>query len=90
MIELISIVALIILLRRLGRAVRAPRRVEVHVYHHGLPGGPGERSPVFFEEPEDPSGNIVPFRRAIRTRRPRRHPVARHGADTPEPISRYH
>jgi hypothetical protein len=60
MIELISIVGVVILLRRLRRAVCEPRRLDVHVYHHGLPGGPGE--PVFFEEPEDPSGNVVAFR----------------------------
>jgi hypothetical protein len=67
MIELVAILALIIACRRLRHAGRGPTRVEVHVYVHGLPGGPGE--PVFFEEPEDPNGNIVPFRRAIRTRR---------------------
>jgi hypothetical protein len=60
MIELVAVLALIIACRRLGRAAREPRRVEVHVYHHGLPGGPGE--PVFFEEPEDPSANVVAFR----------------------------
>jgi hypothetical protein len=60
MIELAIVVALIILLRRLRRAVREPRRLDVHVYHHGLPGGPGE--PVFFEEPEEPNDNVVAFR----------------------------
>jgi hypothetical protein len=62
MLELVLIVGLIIACRRLRRAVREPRRVDVHVYHHGLPGGPGE--PVFFEEPEDPSANVVPFPRS--------------------------
>jgi hypothetical protein len=67
MIELVAILAFIIACQRLRRAAREPRRVDVHVYHHFGDGGPGE--PVFFEEPEDPNGNIVPFRRAIRTRR---------------------
>jgi hypothetical protein len=62
MIELISIVGLVILLRRLRRAVREPRRIDVHVHIHGLPGGPGEREPVFFEYPENPNSNVVPFR----------------------------
>jgi hypothetical protein len=58
--ELVAILALIIACRRLRRAVREPRRLEVHVSHHGLPGGPGE--PVFFEEPENPSANLIAFR----------------------------
>jgi hypothetical protein len=56
MIELVAILALIIACRRLGRAVREPRRVEVHVYHHGLPGGSGER--LFFEYPTNPNSTI--------------------------------
>jgi hypothetical protein len=62
MIELVAILALIIAARGLRRAVREPRRLDVHIYHHGLPGGPGEREPVFFEYPENPSANVVPFR----------------------------
>jgi hypothetical protein len=61
MIELVAIIAFIIACRRLRRSLREPRRIDVHVYHHGLPGGPGERSPVFFEYPTDPTGNVVPF-----------------------------
>jgi hypothetical protein len=61
MIELVAILAFVVACRRLRRALREPRRLDIHVYHHGLP---GEREPVFFEEPEDPSGNVVPFRRA--------------------------
>jgi hypothetical protein len=65
MIELVLIIAFIVAARRLRRSLREPRRIDVHVHHHGLPGGPGEREPVFFEEPSNPSGNnIVPFRRA--------------------------
>jgi hypothetical protein len=74
MIELVAILALIIACRRLRHAGRGPTRVEVHVYVHGLPGGPGE--PVFFEEPEDPSANVVPF------------PRSRYAADTPRPVPR--
>jgi hypothetical protein len=60
MIELVGILALIIAARRLGRAAREPRHIDVHIHIHGLPGGPGER--VFFEEPEDPNANVVAFR----------------------------
>jgi hypothetical protein len=62
MIELVAILAFIVVCRRLGRAVREPRRLDVHIHVHvdGLPGGPGE--PVFFEEPEDPNDNVVAFR----------------------------
>jgi hypothetical protein len=38
------------------------RSLHIHVYVDGSPGGPGEREPVFFEEPEDPSANVVAFR----------------------------
>jgi hypothetical protein len=64
MIELVGILALIIACRRLRRALREPRRINIYVNIHGLPGGPGEREPVFFEEPTNPNGNVVPFRRA--------------------------
>jgi hypothetical protein len=68
MIELVAVLALIVAARRLRRSLRAPRRLDVHIYHHGLPGGPGEREPVFFQYPENPNGNVVPFgpRRAAR------------------------
>ena len=64
MIELVAILAFIVACRRLRRAVREPRRIGIHIHVHGLPGGPGEREPVFFEEPENPSDNVVAFRRA--------------------------
>jgi hypothetical protein len=54
MIELAATLAILIACRRLRRAVREPRRLDVHVHHHGLPGGPGE--------PVDPSANVVAFR----------------------------
>jgi hypothetical protein len=62
-IELVAIVGLIIACRRLRRSVREPERLDVHIYIHGLPGGPGER--VFFEGPEDPNSNVVSFRRGV-------------------------
>jgi hypothetical protein len=65
MIEFVLIIALIVAARRLRRTLREPRRIDIHVYHHGLPGGPGERSPIFFEEPTNPNDNVVPFRRVI-------------------------
>jgi hypothetical protein len=60
MIELVAILAFIVVCRRLGRAVREPRRLDVHIHVHvgGPPGGPG----VFFECPGDPNGNVVAFR----------------------------
>jgi hypothetical protein len=63
MIELVAILAFIVAARRLRRAAREPRRVDIHIHLHGLPGGPGERSPIFFEEPTNPNANVVPFRR---------------------------
>jgi hypothetical protein len=64
MIELVAILALVIACRQLRRAVREPRRIDVHIHVHidGPPGGPGEREPIFFEEPENPSANVVAFR----------------------------
>jgi hypothetical protein len=64
MIELVLIIGFIIAANRFGRSVREPRRVDIHIHVHGLPGGPGEREPVFFEEPRAPE-NVVPFRRVI-------------------------
>jgi hypothetical protein len=57
--------------RRLRRAVREPRRLDIHIHIHGSPGGPGERESVFFEYPDNPSGNIIAFPRRdmVRTRR---------------------
>jgi hypothetical protein len=71
---------LIIACRRQRRAVREPRRIDIHVHVHvdGLPGGPGERDPVFFEEPEDPP------------RERRRVPSDGYAADTPRRIPRNH
>jgi hypothetical protein len=62
MFELVAVLAFIIACRRLRRSLREPRRLDVHVHVAGLPGGPGEREPVFFEEPEDPRANVVAFR----------------------------
>jgi hypothetical protein len=46
MIEFILIIALIVLAHRLRRAARTPQRpVEVHIYHHLVP-GPGESQPL--------------------------------------------
>jgi hypothetical protein len=65
MIEAVAIIAFVVALRRLRRALGEPRRLDIHIYHHGLPGGPGER---FFEEPENPSSNVVSFGRWRKTR----------------------
>jgi hypothetical protein len=64
LIELLAILAFIIAARRLGRAAREPRRLDIRIHIHvdGSPGGPGEREPVCFEYAENPNANVVPFR----------------------------
>jgi hypothetical protein len=66
-IEFVAVLAFAVACRRLRSALREPQRLDIHVHVHvgGPPGGPGEREPIFFEEPENPSNNVVPFRRVV-------------------------
>jgi hypothetical protein len=67
MIEFVAILAFIVACRSLRRAVREPRRIDLHlhIYIRGSPCGPGALEPVFLEEPANPSSNVVPFRHAV-------------------------